>query len=77
MILSGELAVLQASMLDRLSFDTGPFGKETGGPAETDVGRRQIVEALMIAVMVVVVDEGLDPPPDLLADSSFRAECGS
>ena len=52
--------MLQASVLDDLAFYTSAFGKETGGPAEIDVGGRQIVQALMIAVMLVVVDEGLD-----------------
>jgi hypothetical protein len=50
LILSGALAVLQASMLDSLSFDTSPFGKDSGGPAEVDVGRRQIVQALVVAI---------------------------
>ncbi len=52
--------MLQAPMLNGLSFDASPFGKDTGSPAEVNIGRGQVVETLMVAMMVVVVDEGLD-----------------
>ena len=52
--------MLQAPMLQGLSLDAGSFGEDGGGPAEVDVGRRQIVQALMVAVMVVVFDKRLD-----------------
>ena len=44
--------MLQASILDSVSFD--PFSFQ---PPEVAVGRRQIAQALMVAPMIVVVDE--------------------
>ena len=52
--------MLQAPMLDGLSFDPFSFQQDGLAPPEVDVGRGQIVQALMIAVVVVVGDEGLD-----------------
>ena len=48
--------MLQASLLDGLSFD--PFSLQEDGlaPAELDIGGREIVEALVIAVVIVVAD---------------------
>ena len=59
-MLRGDLAVLQAPMLDGLALDTSAFREDAGSPAEVDVGRRQIIQALVVAVMVVMVDERLD-----------------
>ncbi len=52
--------MLQASLFDCLSFD--PFSVQQDGlaPSEVDVCRSQIAQALVIAVVVVVGDEGLD-----------------
>ena len=52
--------MLQAPLFDGLSFD--PFSLQQDGLAasEVDVGRRKIVEALMIAAMIVALDEGSD-----------------
>jgi len=60
LILGGELAVLQAPIFDRLSFD--PFTLLDDGlcSAEVGVGRRDVVQALMIALMVVMLDERFD-----------------
>ena len=52
--------MLQAPMLDGLAFDTGPFGQYVCRPAEVDVSRGQVLQALVVAVIVVVVDEGAD-----------------
>jgi hypothetical protein len=40
-----------------------PFSLQQNGlsSAEVDVGRREIVQALVIAAMIVVIDEGVDP----------------
>ena len=48
--------MLRASLLDGLSFD--PFSLQEDGlaPAELDIGGREIVEALVIAVVIVVAD---------------------
>ena len=52
--------MLQAPIFDRLSFD--PFAFLDGGlcSAEVGVGRRDVVQALMIALMVVMLDERFD-----------------
>jgi len=52
--------VLQAPMLDGLSFDPFALSDDGCGPSEVGVGRRHVVQALMVALMVVVLDEGLD-----------------
>jgi len=60
LISSGDPAVLQAPMFDGLSLD--PFALFDDGicPAEVGVGRGDVVEALVVAPMIVVLDEGLD-----------------
>src|SRR3954471_6973620 len=52
--------MLQAAIGDGLAFD--PFAFEENGLAapEVDVGRGEIAEALMVAAMIVVLDEGRD-----------------
>ena len=52
--------MLQASMLDGLSL--GPFSLLDDGLSSTEVGvgRRYVVEALMVAMVVVMLDEGFD-----------------
>ena len=47
-------------MFDSLSFDRGALGEDGGTTAEVDVGRGQIVEALVISAVIIVVAEGLD-----------------
>ena len=59
-MLSGEFAVLQAPMLDGLSFDPFTLFDDGWGPAEVGVGRGHVCQALMIAPVVVVLDEGAD-----------------
>ena len=53
--------MLQSAVCDSLSFD--PFSLcQDGGPAsEVDVGRGEIVDAFVVAAVVVVGDEGFDP----------------
>src|ERR687891_2750162 len=64
-ILSGGRAVLQAALLDGVSLDR--FSFQQNGPAspEVDVGRRQIVEALVVSAVIVVLDEGGDLPLEI------------
>ena len=59
-MLGGGLAVLQAALFECLSFD--PFSLQQDGltAPEVDVGRRQIAQALVIALMIVVADERID-----------------
>ena len=52
--------MLQAPLFDSLSFD--PFSCPQDGltAPEVDIGRCEIAQALVIAVVVVVLDEGRD-----------------
>ena len=52
--------MLQAPIFDRLSFD--PFALLDDGlrPAEAGIGRCDVVQALVIALMVVMPDERFD-----------------
>ena len=59
-MLSGDLAVLQAPMFDGPSFDPFALSDDGCGPSEVGVGRGHVVQAFMVALMVVVLDEGLD-----------------
>ena len=52
--------MLQATVCDCLAFDPFAFEEDGLGAPEVDVSRSEIVEALVIAVMVVVLDEGGD-----------------
>ncbi len=52
--------MLQAPLVDGFAFD--PFSLQNDGLAasEVDAGRGEIAEALVVASVVVVLDEGLD-----------------
>ena len=52
--------VLQATICDCLAFDPFAFEEDGLSAPEVDVSRSEIVEALVIAGMVVVLDEGGD-----------------
>jgi len=54
--------VLQATLLQGLAFD--PFAFEEDGlvAAEVDVGRGEVLDALVMAAVIVVLDEGGDLP---------------
>jgi len=70
--------VVQAALSDGVSFD--PFARDEDGlgAPEVDVGRGEIVEALVVSAMVVIARRkprsGLRGLP---GRSSFRGECGS
>ena len=59
-MLCGDLAVMQASAFDSLSFDSISLFQDGLAPSEVDIGRGQILDALVIAVVVVVIDEGFN-----------------
>jgi hypothetical protein len=59
-MLSGLAAVYQSSDLDGLSFDPFSFQQDGVATAEVDIGRGQIGDGLVVAVVVVVIDEGVD-----------------
>jgi hypothetical protein len=52
--------VLQAPMLDGLSFDVGPLAQDVGGSAEVGIRGRHVAQALVVADMVVMLDKGAD-----------------
>jgi hypothetical protein len=52
--------VLQATIGDGLAFDPFAFEEDGLSASEVDVSRSEIAEALVIAGMVVVLDEGRD-----------------
>ena len=60
MILSGELAVMQAPLFDSIAFD--PFALFDDGfcPAEVDIDRRYVVQAVMIALVIIMLDKRLN-----------------
>ena len=59
-MLSGDLAVKQAPMLDGLSFDPFTLFDDGWRPAEVGVGGRHVAQALMVALVIVMLNEGLD-----------------
>jgi hypothetical protein len=59
-VLGGELAVLQAPMLDGFSLDPLTLLDDGWCPTEVDVGGRHVAQALMIALVVVVLAERLE-----------------
>lgn len=47
--------VVQAAVLDGLAFDASPFCQDGFATAKIDVGRRQVADALVVAMVVVGV----------------------
>ena len=41
-------------------FDASPFGQDGFAPSKVDVSRGQVANALVVAVVVIVIDEGGD-----------------
>ena len=61
MVISGSLQpVAQATVGDGLSFDPFSFCQDGWPAPEVDVGGGKIVDALVLASVIVVVDEGGD-----------------
>lgn len=56
----GKLAVLQAPIFDGLLLDPISLFDDGRGPAELDIRGRHVVQALMVALMIVVLDHGLE-----------------
>ena len=59
-MLSGDCTVVQASGLDGLSFNPFSFQEDGLAAPEVDVGRCQIADGLMVTLVVVMIDEGID-----------------
>ena len=61
MVNSGGLQpVLQAAGSNGLSLDPFSFGHDGWAASEVDVGRGEIIDALVVAAVVVVIDKGRD-----------------
>jgi hypothetical protein len=54
--------VLQASVCDGGPLDAVSFGEDRLGSSKIDVSGREVVDALVIADVVVMLDEGADLP---------------
>ena len=54
--------MLQAAVCDGCTLDAFTLGKDYLGPVEVDVSRREVVQAFVIADVVIVLDEGFDLP---------------
>ena len=50
----------QASVLDGLSFDPFSFQQDGVASAEVNIGRCQVADGLVVTLVVVVIDEGID-----------------
>ena len=59
-MLCGVIAVLQAPGLQCVSLDPFPFQQDGLATTEVDIGRRQVVQALIVTVIVVMADEVAD-----------------
>lgn len=52
--------MLQVPAFDVFSFDTFPFDQDDLAAYKVDGGRGKIVQALMVAAVIVALEEGLD-----------------
>ena len=53
--------MLQAAVCDGLTLDALPLDQDVFSAAEVDVGRGEIVDALMVAVVIVMLDKRANP----------------
>ena len=69
--------MLQAAVGDGLSFDPFSLCQDDRPASEADVGGSEIVDALVVATVVVIGDEGFDVGLKIApAGSSCPTECG-
>jgi len=64
-ILGGRFWVKQAALLDGFAFDPFPFQRDDLAAPEVDVGRCEIAESLVVATVVVMIDEGRNLPLEI------------
>src|SRR6478752_1215759 len=64
--------MLQAAVCDGCTLDAFTLGKDYLGPVEVEVSRREVVPALVIADVVIVLDEGFDLPFEIAGHSSSQ-----
>ena len=60
-LVSGAIAVKQATRSDDLSFDRFSLFQDCSAAPDVDISRREAPQALVAASMVVVIDQGVDP----------------
>ena len=60
--LGGLQPVLQATVCNSGTLNALAFGEDCLSSPEVDIGRSEVVEALVIADVVIVRDEGVDLP---------------
>ena len=56
-MLGSGVAMLQTPVLDGLSFDPFPFQQDGVAAPEVDSGGREVIQALVVAPVVVVLDK--------------------
>jgi hypothetical protein len=77
-MLRGLSTVYQSTSLDGVAFDPFSFQQDGLFTSKVDVGRGEIVDALVIAAVIVVGHEGLDLVFQITRqNSSSPAGCGS
>ena len=59
-MLCGLATVNQSAGLDGLSLDPFSFQQDGVAAAEVDIGRGEVSDGLVVAVVIVVIDEGVD-----------------
>ena len=59
-MLGGGFAVLQAPFVECVSFDPFSFQQDGLASSEVDIGGREVSKALVIALVIIVRDEGID-----------------
>ena len=52
--------MLQVALSDRLFLDLFPFSENGFIAAKVDVGGRVVVDALVVALMIVMIDKGFE-----------------
>ena len=52
--------MVQSSLFDGLSFDPFTLKQDGVAASEVDIGRRQVLQTFMVAVVIVVIDEAID-----------------
>ena len=55
----------QASRFDGLTFDPFSLSQDGLAVSEVDIGRGEVLQALVIAPVVVVIDKGIDLMPEI------------
>ena len=61
---------------DGLSFDPFSLFQDCLAPSEVDVGRGEVLQALVIAPVVVMIDKGLDLLPEITGQEFTFGRCG-